>query len=415
MWKEYKLEELLSYEQSGAYIVESTDYNDAYDTPVLTAGKSFILGYTNETEGVFDRLPVIIFDDFTTASQFVNFKFRVKSSAMKILNINNELVIPKYIFYRMQIININHSTHKRYWIQQYSKIKIKIPPKAEQEQIVSKIEELFSSLDNAVETLNKTKEQLPVCRQAVLKTVFEGVYTNEWRNAHIDISPKRDYETIAMENPIYKDTSGDENEIRLQLPDTWVQLRIGDVFRVEVGSTPSRRVSEYWNGEINWVSSGEVHFNHIYSTDERITEEGLAHASTNVHPVGTVMLAMIGEGKTRGQAAILEIAAAHNQNTAAILVSLTPCAPKYIYYFLQMNYENTRRIGSGNNQKALNKERVRALRFPFTSFAEQNMIVEEIESRFSVCDNIEHTVNTALAQAEAMRQSILKEAFEGRL
>ena len=124
---------------------------------------------------------------------------------------------------------------------------------------------------------------------------------------------------------------------------------------------------------------------------------------------------MIGEGKTRGQAAILEIPAAHNQNTAAILVSATPCDSKYIYYFLQMNYENTRRVGSGNNQKALNKERVRALRFPFTSFAEQRVIVEEIESRMSVCDSIEQTVDAALQQAEAMRQSILKDAFEGRL
>lgn len=285
----------------------------------------------------------------------------------------------------------------------------------EQNRIVSRIEELFSSLDNAVETLQKTKEQLAVYRQAVLKEAFEGKYTYKWRNTHTDISPKIDYETIAIDNPIYKDTSGDENEIQLQLPETWVKLRIGDVFHVEVGSTPSRSVPEYWNGEVNWVSSGEVHFNRIYSTNERITEQGLAHASTNVHPVGTVMLAMIGEGKTRGQAAILETPAAHNQNTAAILVSLTPCSPKYVYYFLQMNYENTRRVGSGNNQKALNKERVRALRFPFTSFAEQNKIVEEIESRFSVCDSIEQTVNTALAQAEAMRQSTLKEAFEGRL
>lgn len=80
-----------------------------------------------------------------------------------------------------------------------------------------------------------------------------------------------------------------------------------------------------------------------------------------------------------------------------------------------MNYENTRRVGSGNNQKALNKERVRALRFPFTSFAEQRVIVEEIESRMSVCDSIEQTVDAALQQAEAMRQSILKDAFEGRL
>ena len=125
------------------------------------------------------------------------------------------------------------------------------------------------------------------------------------------------------------------------------------------------------------------------------------------------MLAMIGEGKTRGQAAILQIPAAHNQNTAAILVSKTPCSPKYIYYFLMMNYENTRRVGSGNNQKALNKERVRALRFPFCSFSEQKVVVNEIESRISVCDNIEQTIDAALQRAEALRQSILKKAFEG--
>ena len=108
------------------------------------------------------------------------------------------------------------------------------------------------------------------------------------------------------------------------------------------------------------------------------------------------MLAMIGEGKTRGQAALLNVEAAHNQNTAAILVSKTPCVPKYVYYFLMLNYENTRRVGSGNNQKALNKERVRALHFPFMSFEEQSLIVQEIESRLSVCDSIQKTIDTAL-------------------
>ena len=120
-WKEYELGKLLPYEQPTAYIVESTDYSDAYNIPVLTAGKSFILGYTNETRGIFNQLPVIIFDDFTTATKYVNFKFKVKSSAMKILHINTDLVLPKYIYYRMQIIQFDHSTHKRYWIQQYSK------------------------------------------------------------------------------------------------------------------------------------------------------------------------------------------------------------------------------------------------------------------------------------------------------
>ena len=108
-YKEYELGELLYYEQPTPYIVESTDYNDAYETPVLTAGKSFILGYTDEKEGIYDQLPVIIFDDFTTASQYVNFKFKVKSSAMKILTPVTELVLPKYIYYRIQIIQFDCS------------------------------------------------------------------------------------------------------------------------------------------------------------------------------------------------------------------------------------------------------------------------------------------------------------------
>lgn len=290
-----------------------------------------------------------------------------------------------------------------------------LPELSEQQRIVERIEELFSQLDNAVETLKKTKQQLAIYRQAVLKEAFEGRYTENWRKDKGFAITEEDLNSIKIYDAVYKDTSGDENEIKLTIPSQWIKVRMGDVFSVEVGSTPSRKMPEYWNGNIPWVSSGEVHFNSIFETEECITQCGLDHASTNVHPIGTIMLAMIGEGKTRGQAAILNIPAAHNQNTAAILVSKTPCQPKYIYYFLQMNYENTRRVGSGNNQKALNKERVRALRFPFASFEEQALIVFQIESRISVCDSIEKTVDTALQQAEAMRQSILKKAFEGKL
>ncbi len=174
--KEYELGQLLSYEQPTPYIVESTKYSEKYKTPVLTAGKSFIIGYTNEETGIYNSLPVIIFDDFTTSSQYVNFKFKVKSSAMKILTANTDLVLPKYIFYRMQIINFDHSTHKRYWIQHYSKLKIQIPTLSEQERIIRKIEELFSELDKGVETLQTIKQQLAVYRQAVLKEAFASLH-----------------------------------------------------------------------------------------------------------------------------------------------------------------------------------------------------------------------------------------------
>lgn len=325
---------------------------------------------------------------------------------------------PKYLYYFCCSFNFKEldksttipSLAKRDLLQ----IQMPVPSLSEQERTVSKIEELFSKLDASVAELQTAKKKLKVYRQAVLKEAFEGKLSEQWRGSH-NISPKDDFLSICKQNQSFKDTSGDENEIALDLPATWLKVRIGDVFDVEVGATPKRSIPEYWNGDINWVSSGEVHFNTITETKERITESGVANSSTNLLPAGTVMLAMIGEGKTRGQAAILNIDAAHNQNTAAILVSKTPCEPKYIYYFFLLNYENTRRVGSGNNQKALNKERVRALRFPFTSFEEQRVIVESIESRLSICDSIQQTIDTSLQQAEALRQSILKQAFEGRL
>lgn len=127
-WTTAILEDLLDYIQPTKYIVASTEYDDKFNTPVLTAGKSFILGNTNETNGIFDEIPVIIFDDFTTAIKFVNFQFKVKSSAMKILKPTSEKVSIKYTFYYMQTIRITVDTHKRYWISNYSQIPIPLPP-----------------------------------------------------------------------------------------------------------------------------------------------------------------------------------------------------------------------------------------------------------------------------------------------
>ena len=144
-WAVCRLEDILDYEQPQAYIVNSTDYSDEYETPVLTAGKSFIIGYTNETNGICDRLPVIIFDDFTTDSKLVDFPFKVKSSAMKILRTNGEINI-NYIAYYMSITRLIGDTHKRYWISEYSKLLIPIPPYQEQLRIVDTIETIFDKI-----------------------------------------------------------------------------------------------------------------------------------------------------------------------------------------------------------------------------------------------------------------------------
>lgn len=148
-WDSVELGEILDYEQPTKYIVESTDYSDDYSTPVLTAGKTFILGHTNEKDGIFSKnLPVIIFDDFTTATKLVDFPFKVKSSAMKILHPKNN-VNARYVYYMMQKINFSPVEHKRFWISEYSKFKIPLPPIEVQKQIVDELDGYQKIIDGA--------------------------------------------------------------------------------------------------------------------------------------------------------------------------------------------------------------------------------------------------------------------------
>ena len=130
-WCKCRLEDIVEYEQPQAYIVNSTDYDDSYLTPVLTAGKSFIIGYTNETKGIYQNTPCIIFDDFTTDSKLVDFPFKVKSSAIKILKVAEYIEI-EYVAMFMSITRLIGDTHKRYWISEYSKLCIPLPPRKEQ-------------------------------------------------------------------------------------------------------------------------------------------------------------------------------------------------------------------------------------------------------------------------------------------
>ncbi len=377
-YKEYELGELLYYEQPTPYIVESTDYNDAYETPVLTAGKSFILGYTDEKEGIYDQLPVIIFDDFTTASQYVNFKFKVKSSAMKILTPVTELVLPKYIYYRIQIIQFDHSTHKRYWIQQYSKIRVSIPPIPEQECIVARIEELFSQLDAGVETLKKTKAQLAVYRQAVLKEAFEGDY------------PRKQLKEFS------KAISGFAFKSSRYSPD-------GNYVVVKIGNVKER----HFDFSRDLTKTLEA--------DDSILEKYLLRR-------GDCLITLTGSRGKRDYGFVAMVGNQNNyllnQRVAALRFDQSVALPEFFQYYLAspsyrdmfFGYE-TGNVGQGNVG-------IKALLDPYVILPDidtQKRIVEDVEDRLSVCDSIEQTVDTALQQAEAMRQSILKDAFEGRL
>ena len=417
-WREYELGELLSYEQPTPYIVSSTDYNDKYKTPVLTAGKSFILGYTNETQSVYTALPVIIFDDFTTASQYVNFEFKVKSSAMKILTPNTELVLPKFIYYQMQIIRFDHSTHKRYWIQQYSKIKVAIPPIPEQEQIVARIEELFSELDNGVETLRKTKQQLTVYRQAVLKNAFEGAFTSGWRVENRDFTVEKIWLEIVENKKQCKNLKVSELEESIQLsslPESWKWVNIGDISfgpeygtsqkSLEKGKVPVVRMGNLQNGIINWTDL-------VFSNDDAEIEK------YRLMP-GDVLFNRTNSPELVGKTAIYRGEQEAIFAGYLIRINQFDCInPEYLAYY--MNSFTAKQYGNkvktdGVNQSNINGKKLCSYPFPLCSQEEQAQVVYELESRLSVCDSIEKTVDTALQQAEAMRQSILKQAFEGRL
>ena len=153
-WVLVPLEDITEYEQPQPYIVQDTFYSDTYTIPVLTAGKSFILGYTNEDFGVYENVPAIIFDDFTTDSKLVEFHFKVKSSAMKIIQVKRGLSI-EYVAMFMSTTRLIGETHKRYWISEYSKILIPIPPLEEQNRIVEKVNSIYCELDKIISALSE--------------------------------------------------------------------------------------------------------------------------------------------------------------------------------------------------------------------------------------------------------------------
>lgn len=376
-WNLAKLEDLLNYIQPTNYIVESTDYRDTYSTPVLTAGKSFIKGYTNEVTGIFSKLPCIIFDDFTTASRFVNFPFKVKSSAMKILVPKHEDVNIRFAYYFMQTLNIKGETHKRFWISEYSKLPIPLPSPKEQHLIVSKIKQLFTELDKGIEYLQTAKQQLKVYRQAVLKWAFEGKLTNE--------------------KSIRKGVLSDVIE----------SVEYGSATKsLKEGKIPVLRMGNIQNGKFEWDDL-------VYTNDEREIQkyqlkknDVLFNRTNSPEWVGKTAIYK-GERPAVFAGYLIRI----NFNNAKL-------DSQFLNYFL--NSQEAKNHGNkvksfGVNQSNINGTKLKQYPFPICDIESQKRIVKQVESRLSVCDKIEEIIENSLQQAEALRLSILKKAFTGKL
>ncbi len=262
---------------------------------------------------------------------------------------------------------------------------IPIAPLEQQKRIVAKIEELFSHIDAGIEALNKVKQLLKQYRQSVLKAAVTGELTKEWR---------------------------EQNKISL---DEWEQTTIGEIALVQTGKTPKRSNQEFWEGgTIPWLTSSATNNDFTNEADQFVTQAAV-DSGLKLFGSGTLLLAMYGEGKTRGQVTEITFQATCNQACAAIIVDQEKASNSYVRLRLYENYEETRKAASGGNQPNLNLTKVRDITLPLPGMVEQSEIVGQVEAKFDAIGRLANELDIQLLKAEKNKQSVLASAFSGVL
>ena len=364
-----------------------------------------------------------------SAGRKVGFVNREVCFGNKLCAFAAEKVNSKFIYYILQsqyfIQQFNNRKHGLIGgvsVNDLAEIGFPLSPLAEQQRIVDRIESLFAKLDEAKEKAQAVVDSFETRRAAILHKAFTGELTAKWREEHyatdntvlMDI---KNYSSSwsAKEKDLLSREQAKSEVVVLDNGHKWIRCTIGAVGRVTNGSTPLRKEPKYWSGKIPWISSGEVRNNIIESSNECISEEGYANSSVKLLPIGTVLIAMIGEGKTRGQSAILNIEATINQNVAAIVVEHNCVLPYYIWYWLQMNYAKNREKGSGSGPQALNCQRVRELDFFVPSLKEQKEVVNILRKALAKEQQSKEAAEAVLDQIDLMKKSILARAFRGEM
>ena len=157
-------------ERPDNYLVQSTEYTEHGDIPVLTANKSFVLGYTDEEFGVCHNIPVIVFDDFTTDCKYATFPFKVKSSAIKLLHTKHDQISLRYIFERLQLIRFPLGDHKRYYLSEYQNLEILIPNYVEQAAIMS----VLSNINKEIAAIERHRDKTRAIKQGMMQQLLTG-------------------------------------------------------------------------------------------------------------------------------------------------------------------------------------------------------------------------------------------------
>ena len=353
------------------------EYLESGRLPIVDQGKELIGGYTDDVNNALDcNLPVIVFGDHTKAVKYINFPFGAGADGIKVLEPKEE-ILPKYLYYgthylTFKIVDKGYARH----YQHIEKKDLPVPSLEDQHRIVTRIEELFSQLDSGVETLKKTKEQLKVYRQAVLKEAFDNI--DEYVN----------FETVIVgtpQNGIYKPKS-------------------------DYGfGVPILRIDGFYDGFIQ----DDYDYKLVNITDEELARYRLE--------IGNIVINRVNSMPYLGKCALvrkLNRPTVFESNMMRITLNTKLVNGEYISYYLSSlagKKELTKNAKQAVNQASINQKDVGNALIPLPSLKEQVNAVNKIESRLSVCDSIEKTIDTALQEAEALRQSILKQAFEGGL
>jgi type I restriction enzyme, S subunit len=387
-WSWMKLEDLCDKISLNKIKIKQKDYLDIGSYPVIDQGHELIGGYFNDKNFVIpDEPPYIIFGDHTKVKKYISFKFVPGADGVKVLK-PKAIVNPKYLFYSLFTIKTEDRGYARHF-QFLEKELFPFPPKETQNAIVSKIEELFSELDKGVENLRLAQQQLKTYRQAVLEWAFEGRFTNE-------------------------------NVSEGELPNNWKWVLLGDISSISGGLTKNPKRSNF-KMQLPFLRVANVYFNFLDLTEMHtigVTDNELERVQLEKND----LLFVEGNGSIDqiGRVALWNgaIEKCVHQNHLIKSRLSNQFAPKYVLYFFCSKVGRDkikRQANSTSGLHTLSLGKISKLELPQSPMTEQVSIIKKIESRLSVADKLEETITQSLQHADALRQSILKIAFEGNL
>ena len=303
-------------------------------------------------------------------------------------------------------------------------LEIQLPDINTQAQIVQHFENVEDDIADVTKEVLKQESLLKKLKQTILQEAIEGKLTAKYRAKNPDIgTAKKLLEQIKTEKEkLIKDKKIklskplppiNEDEIPFDIPQNWEWCRLGDISFVGTGATPLTSEPKYYNGDINWITSSATGADFVTEAETKITELALKETNCQIYPIGTLVIAMYGQGKTRGQITELMIDSATNQACAAISIYLKDKAlNQFIKKYFQKIYLEIRELASGGAQPNLNMQKVKDTMIALPPLEEQKEIVATIEKLFTLCNELESEINQNKVTVDNLMATVLKEAFE---